>query len=689
MKKKITVVTFSSEVASFYCEQLEILFKGYVDIEKYSLDNNLIIETIDADIALISTYSIYGVVKKYVKESCEIITPDITITKKGLERIMNIPKGEKVMLVNLSLEMAMESISLIYYLGVNHIELVPVYPRMRKVPDINIAITPGEARYVPKKVKKVIDIGHRSFDINTVVDIAAALNLEGLLQTDAIKSYFKNIVTNKYGVKKLMGITNRLETQFSILLQGLEEGIIGVDSKGLVYFYNDSAEAIIGLKKIEVLGSYVRDLIPQLPFESVIKSAHSIKQKLVKINGCPISANVFPITNDNNLYGAAAIIKKFSDSEKEQHKLRSQLIGKGHIAKYIFEDIIGRSEKMNKVKEIAKRMAKSDSSILIRGETGTGKELFAQAIHNYSNRKEYQFVAVNCAALPQSLLESELFGYEEGAFTGARKGGKLGLFELAHMGTLFLDEIGEIDLALQARLLRVIQEREVMRIGGDRVINVDVRIIAATNRDLKELAQQGKFRKDLYFRLNVLPLNLIPLRDRKDDIILLMDRIKIELNKKFKLSAEVEKVFREHDWEGNVRELRNYIEYFAHLEKDFIELEDIPFECSKVDKIADNMSLTEMNKVKAFQYNFQNKIDKYIFVMKELGKGYIKRSTVGRRSIAKYAELKGIFLSEQEIRKILIDLESYGMVEVSRGRGGTKITQFGIKVLNELEYDEI
>ncbi|MCY6959085.1 sigma-54 interaction domain-containing protein [Clostridium brassicae] len=683
MKKKIAVITLSSAVASFYCKQLQELFGEYIITERYSLDDNSVEGIIDADIVLIATDDIYRTVKNYIKKDCEIIITSITIFKDGFNKVNEIPKGKKVMLVNLSLEMAVETISLIYQLGANHIEFVPVYPMMKEIPNIDIAVTPGEMRYVPENVSRIIDIGHRVLDINTIIDIAAKLDLDSLIKKEKIQNYFNSIVTNRSGVQKLMGITSRLESEFSILLQGLEEGIIGVDLKGSVYFYNESAEKVIGLKKENILGRYVKELIPELPFEQVLHRAKSIKQKLVEINGCAISVNIDPITNNKILYGAAAIIKRFSDAEKEQHKLRSQLIGKGHIAKYTFEDIIGESKEINKVKDIAKRMAKSESSILIRGETGTGKELFAQAIHNASNRKKYQFVAVNCAALPESLLESELFGYEEGAFTGARKGGKLGLFELAHMGTLFLDEIGEMELGLQARLLRVIQEREVMRIGGDRVINVDVRIIAATNRDLKNLVKEGKFRQDLYFRLNVLPLNLIPLRERKEDILLLVDKIKKELKKEFVLSESVSEAFLNHIWEGNVRELRNYVEYLAHLEKKYIDLEDIPFNPSKISNLYD-LRDEEIITIKTFKQYVRNKVDRYIFVLKELEKGYKNRESVGRRSIAKSAEIQGVFLSEQEIRRILVDLENYNMVEISKGRGGSKITQFGIKAIDKL-----
>ena len=223
-------------------------------------------------------------------------------------------------------------------------------------------------------------------------------------------------------------------------------------------------------------------------------------------------------------------------------------------------------------------MAKSDSSILITGESGTGKEMFAQSIHNSSKRKEFQFVAVNCGALPESLLESELFGYEEGAFTGAKRGGKPGLFELAHKGTLFLDEIEEMPLKLQRSLLRVLQEREVMRLGGDRLISVDIRLIAATNRDLKGLLSDGRFREDLYYRLNVLPLFVPPLRARKEDISSLISGFKKSFNWEFSLSASAGKAIFDYSWPGNIRQLRNCIEYISNLEIKTADIGDLPFE---------------------------------------------------------------------------------------------------------------
>lgn len=274
---------------------------------------------------------------------------------------------------------------------------------------------------------------------------------------------------------------------------------------------------------------------------------------------------------------------------------------KGLVAKYTFEDIIGKSLKLQETIKVATKFGKTSSTILIEGETGSGKELFAQSIHNISSRKDGPFVAINCAALPASLLESELFGYEEGAFTGAKKGGKPGLFELAHRGTIFLDEIGEMPLSLQSRLLRVLQEKEVMRIGADYILNVDTRIIAATNLDLYKMVKQGKFREDLYFRLNILNFKIPPLRERKEDIDFLVKHFIKTMNLKHNtyvkdITEKGMSLLKRYAWPGNVRELEHFIEkmvilantpvvdeqfiehmiteYIMHDKKDIVEMSD-------------------------------------------------------------------------------------------------------------------
>ena len=238
--------------------------------------------------------------------------------------------------------------------------------------------------------------------------------------------------------------------------------------------------------------------------------------------------------------------------------------------------MIGQSAAIRRTKETLTRMANSESPILLIGETGTGKELFAHAVHRASRRAAGPFLAINVAAFPENLLESELFGYEEGAFTGAKKGGRPGLFELAHRGTLFLDEVEGMSPALQIKLLRTLQEREVMRVGGNSIIHVDVRIVAATNEALERKVREGTFRRDLYYRLNTLPVVIPPLTERGDDMFLLMDQFRRELNGDFRLTEPVQDFFRRHTWPGNIRELRNVVEYFIYTDHRDITMEDLP-----------------------------------------------------------------------------------------------------------------
>lgn len=358
-------------------------------------------------------------------------------------------------------------------------------------------------------------------------------------------------------------------------------GIIATDEKGLLTVFNPAAEKLSGISSSFALGKPVEQIIPKIKIEKVIRSGLPEINQLHEISGVHIFANYLPIVVKGNVCGAVATFQDIDTIKEAEIKIRKILHHKGLCAKSTFDDIVGKSVNMRKTIAKARSYANSQSTILIYGETGTGKELFAQGIHNYSERRSKPFVAVNCAALPESLLESELFGYEEGAFTGARKGGKPGLFELAHMGTIFLDEISEMPLNVQARLLRVLQEKEIMRIGSDKVNIVDIRIIAAANQDLWEKAQAGLFRQDLYYRLNVLKIVIPPLRERMDDIQLLVNGI-IKANLpdiKFqnKIASYIPLMvsnFEKLCWPGNVRQLESVVKRLLTL---FVQCDE---ECS-------------------------------------------------------------------------------------------------------------
>lgn len=681
-RKTLAIISYNAEEAENYCKQLKSLFFDNVIIEKIIVNDIIIHNEIETDLIIASSYSIFHYIKKWFND-IDIIVVKRTIMKKGLEKILSLPIGSEAFFVDINSEGAEELSALIYQYGIRGITLEPICSGKVSNKSLKTAVVLGDNLQVPDSVENSINIGAAFIDVSGIIEIAAHLELVYILQFQNINKSYEEIITINSGLSEVLGSANRFASQVEILLQILDDGIIAINSKGNIYSYNINAQRIFGYEKKEVIGRNGIQLMPKIPFESVLEKKISIKEKLIKLNGEDVVVSVDPIINSSRVYGAVAIIKKFSDTERKQHKLRAQLIGKGHKAKYSFSDILGNSTNIVKCMEIAKRMSISSSSILITGESGTGKELFAQAIHNISNRKNYQFVAVNCGAFPESLLESELFGYEEGAFTGARKGGKLGFFELAHKGTLFLDEIGEMPFSLQMRLLRVLQEREIMRIGGDRIIDIDARIIAASNRDLKKMVKKGNFREDLYFRLNVLPLRIPPLRERKEDIFEIIKHMKNEFNSEFEFTEKAIQMLLSYNWKGNVRELRNYIEYFTNLGLKIVDVKDLPSDISyNLNEEVLNNDEREASNSLIFDKNINS--EGYLFILKELENAYIVKTRLGRRSLYNIADKKGLFISEQEIRTILMQLEKQSLVRISKGRKGTTITEKGREVLKQL-----
>lgn len=692
--KTLAIVSYTIESVNSYYNQVKSLFSDRINIEKYALEDikkkvskkenfkKYDMIKIDSDVLLIPSYHLFNKIKDNIGSNTELLFADRTISKTGMDKINQIEKDSKVIMIDESPEMTEQMISTVYQLGARHIQMISYWSDESKEED-DVFIILGQSDYTPNIAKKIINVGNSLLDINTIIDIGMKFDLFSVLdRKDVVRSY-REIETANFGLLKILGLTNSRESQLDILLQTIDAGVIGVDEYGDIFLYNEIAQDIVKIDNAYVINNNILEMFPEIPFGYTLESLKPVEEKIIKINGNDVVVSVNPLLHSKKMYGAVAIIRKYSDLEKKEHLLRKKLIGKGHAAKYDFMDIFGEGVAITECKDIAKRMSKSNSSVLITGETGTGKELFAQAIHNNSLRKEYQFVAVNCGAFPENLLESELFGYEEGAFTGARKGGKPGLFELAHKGTLFLDEITEMPMNLQVKLLRVLQEREVVRLGGDRIIDIDIRIIAATNKDINEMVEMGEFRQDLFYRLNVLPLKIPPLRDRREDIMGLMEYIKVMFGSKFRLTENAKQLLINYSWKGNVRELRNCVEYLVNLGVDEIDGKDLPIDC--IDKVIGTKLLTaEQDIISEFLENTDNNLQKYIFVLKELKDAYINNRRIGRRSISEIAGKKNVFISEQEARAILLNLEKYKMVEINMGRGGTVITDFGRKSLNYL-----
>lgn len=676
MHKRLGIITLSEAVGQYYKKQLSELFPSTVEITSYSfesenLDNEKTIELLKSlDIVLISTSSQYEVVKNYLGRDFNVVISKLTLSKSGYEILKGLKDIKNAMLVNLSLEMAIETMGLLYSLGIDNIKFTPIYPTIGKIPDIDVAITTGEVRYVPDNVKEVYDLGHRLIDEMTVIELFVGLDLEKELNRKSVTDYFESLISRSSGLEYLLNKSNLLSSQLNTLLSLMDKGLIYIDRDGKIISCNGSAEEIIKMNGSEIVGKRASEVLPQIDFYDC-----KIKNRLIKINDGYITVSIYKINkHDDRFEGSYAIVEDFESKEDSQNKLRLQLMSKGHIAKYSIDDIVGTSDSINKVKSLIKRVAKSDSPVLITGESGTGKELVAQSIHNLSNNKNRHFVAVNCAAFSPSLLESELFGYEGGAFTGAIKEGKKGIFEMANNGTIFLDEIGEVPMEFQVKLLRVIQEGEIMRVGGNEVIKVNLRIISATNLDLGKQVKEGKFRKDLYYRLNVLPINIPPLRERKGDIELLFNFFKAKNDSHFKMDRRAKRIVENHRWDGNTRELISCILYLDNLDKSWIEADDLPYH------ITNDVEPNGMENIE----NIGIKDKRQRIVLGILYEAFLNQEKLGRKRISERAHSNNYHLTEYDVKSILKELSDMELVDVSIGRGGTIINKKGIELIGNL-----
>ncbi len=375
-----------------------------------------------------------------------------------------------------------------------------------------------------------------------------------------------------------------------LILNSLSEGVLIIDKNANVIYVNEAYTKITGVKYNEIVGKPLRSVRKGAKLPEVLKTGKEILRAFRREGDTEYFVNMYPIILEGEIIGGISIVTAIDDAYylsekinklKDKNKILLRALKYSSSAKYTFDDIIASSKSSIQTKELAMKIAKTDHIVLLQAETGCGKELYAQAIHNYSSRKNGPFIAINCATLSPNLLESELFGYEEGAFTGAKKEGKIGLFEMANHGTLFLDEISEIDYSLQAKLLRVLEEQTIRRIGGTNEIKINTRIICACNVDLLKYTKEGKFRKDLYFRISAFPIYISPLRERKEDILplteVMLKNISINLKRNIEISPDALKVLINYNWPGNVRELKNVLEFSATFAQDgIIQVKHLP-----------------------------------------------------------------------------------------------------------------
>ena len=459
------------------------------------------------------------------------------------------------------------------------------------------------------------------------------------------------------------------------ILDGIKDGVIAIDSNGSIILYNESAKNMLKVERKCALNKYILDVFPKM--EWMLDCLHEKEdvedRKIRNINNLIVNTRTTLIKVDNSTYGVLGIIQDITKLQNLERKIRFDLNQKGLYARYTFDDIKTVSTKMERTKKLGMKIAESDYTILITGESGTGKELMAQSIHNASPRHSQPFIAINCAAMPENLLESELFGYEEGAFTGALKGGKKGLFEQANNGTIFLDEIGDMPIYLQSKLLRVLQENQVMRVGGENVIDIDVRVIAATNKNLLEMIKGDRFRADLYYRINVLPINIPPLRERKEDIEVMLKHF---MKRKRAISQDVQDIINAYEWPGNIRELKNTAMYINIMSsEDVILINDLPHNL---------LNITEDFSKEIRILKDRTSIEKVKLVMECLKNANNLNKNIGRNGIVNSINELGYNITEGEVRGILNMLKELDLIICESGRKGSELNRRGKNILNSI-----
>lgn len=662
--KKITVVTIKQIALDVYIQQIRDFLGEDASVLGYAMENNPL--AIQGDIILTTSYFLLQSIKrKLVNENAEILHMSGTFSKDQFKQIERIPAGSKVLVVNSTKEIAYDCISQfkqniqrpLSYMAYSEEEDKRIRPG-----EYDYAVTFIEEFEQKDAVSHVINLGIRKihpYIFEHVIDVCYPEDSAKIVQ---LEQYKKSMIPANYSLIEFGNVASEWEEILNNMIFLTGSGAIVLDDRDHIKGVNDYISELFQIGKSQYYGQDIKDIF-------VFRELFNFVTKL----GDNRDADFYLSSIEEQVTVKKRIIqfyeyKFFTVIFMDVVRNRGKISEQKKKARFTFEDIKGKSPAITRVIEIARQISYSDNAVLLLGETGTGKELFAGSIHNNSQRASKPFIAVNCAAFPENLLESELFGYEPGTFTGALKNGKKGIFELADGGTVFLDEIGDAPLSIQAKLLRVLQEKEVRRIGGEESISVNVRIISATNKNLKRMIQQEKFRKDLYYRLNTFTVNIPALRERIDDLELLIQYFLEEGHYGYKkVSKEVLAILKKCPWEGNLRELKNCVDYMAFMSEDVIKVEALPEEYANFKQSAP--PAMEMGDGMSY---FDQRIMEFLLEI-------LYYQPMGRDRILQTAAEQKVELTEHHLKRILKMMSEMEYVHITKGRGGIKLTPKGIK----------
>ncbi|MCH8552947.1 MAG: sigma 54-interacting transcriptional regulator [Natronospirillum sp.] len=684
-KHQITLLAGSEETRETLLEQLIDIVGDLADITSYAAEEDEIPQ-IDQGIVVLSSHMLYEEVHRCIGPASTCIIAERVVNFHHIDALLELPEGTEVLYVNDSPDNVHRSIDSLRNLGIDHLNYFPYFPGKKAVKRTRIAVTPGEIGLVPDFIEQVINIRPRLIDMTTIVNLLNELELDQETRRVLSDRYIQKIIDLSKRITRISHETRRMSEHLKQVVDGVHDGILAVNREGIITVFNGILEDILDVRGGRVIGRRIEDIIDDPDLVQFITSEQDEPNRYFTLGQNDIMVHRLTIDADQS---RVATFKNAGETLEMERRRRHDLVKKGHYAKYHFNDIVGHNATLQETKRIATKLAASELTVLIDGESGTGKELFASSIHNASPRRNGPYLAVNFSALPEELVESELFGHEEGAFTGARKGGRKGLFEQAHGGTLFLDEIGDISLKVQARLLRVLQEKELLRVGGTDIIPVDVRIVAATNRNLLSMIRKEQFREDLYHRLKVLYLHLPPLRQRRDDIEeLVRYAVHQSVREEIQISPEVFRELERYPWYGNIRELRNTIDYMlAVCDDNELRPKDIPdaafFQSAPTgDTPAQGMQPT-VNAAPPPPSAAINP-EELDYILRLAGEQQQETGKISRHELVKRSDQAGRPFTEQQIRHRLHLLQEQGYIHVYRGRTGSRLTQKGFGRMSEL-----
>jgi transcriptional regulator with PAS, ATPase and Fis domain len=666
--KTIGILTLvPSDLAEFIQSNLETVFTGYAIINKYYISDLNAGDIINDDVVVVTAQSHAMKAQNYISSTSRIFVLRRTLSNSEIYKIVTIPKGTNVLVVNDSLETTRESVAFLYQMGITHLNLIP-YDCKNKYPETHIAVTPGEADAVPPYIKTVIDVGHRCIDISTFVSILNYFAIDTQETSRRLIKYSDTIVTMDIGIKSQYKELFMKNIQLDTVVNLSHDGILLTDKDNFVLLYNKKFSQIFEINN-NIIGRHFSHVISNKLLLNAGPNMYS--DELIEFKGRSLLVNSNQFEHFGEVAGIYYDFQEVTHIRHLEKSLSKKLRDKGLVTRYTFANIHTKSPWMKDCINFAKRIAPTNLTVLITGESGTGKELIAHAIHDASPRSIYPFVAINCASFPETLLESELFGYEAGSFTGAVKEGKSGLFEQANNGTIFLDEVGDMPLSVQVRLLRVLQERQIMRVGSQGVIDVNLRVIAATNKDLQAEIQKGLFRQDLYYRLNVIPIVIPPLRERTEDVIHLFHLLmKSYYSKKVEITREAENLLLKYKWPGNIRELTNTVAYISLMATERVDIGSLPAYIleSHTDFSQELTYLTtRCDSEKAYQ------------VLTILSRHAIG---AGRKTLEAECADSLVAITESEIRRLLSVLSELSLVDSQVGRHGSRLTAKGLHFVN-------